>query len=350
MTEFMVAARLHKIGGKLSIDHIREPTITDNEVLVEVKASGICHSDINYRNGIAPVARLPITLGHEIAGVITGRGARVRGLRHGDRVLVHYVISCGRCVYCKTGHENYCIRYRMVGKDVDGGFAEFVRLPARSIVKLPKGVPFEQAAIMGCAVPTAYHALRRGRVAPGNTVIVFGVGGLGLHAVQLARRVFKAGLVVAVDIHDWKLKLARSFGAKKTVNARSENVVENIGTITDGAFGDVVLDFVGHANTIEQAVSSVGMGGRMVVIGIGAKSMRLSPYRNLIGKEMEVMGVDDHLRTELEELIKLVRTRRIDLSRSVTHTVALEDVNRGLGILEANRENVIRVVAIPHAA
>jgi 2-desacetyl-2-hydroxyethyl bacteriochlorophyllide A dehydrogenase len=350
MTEFMVAARLHKIGGKFSIDHVRVPAITDNEVLVEVKASGICHSDINYRNGIAPVARLPITLGHEIAGVIAKTGPKVTGLSHGDRVLVHYVISCGKCAYCKSGHENYCVRYRMIGKDVDGGFAEFVKVPARSIVKFPSEVPFEQAAIIGCAVPTAYHALRRGRAAPGEKVIIFGVGGLGLHAVQLARRIFKAGLVVAVDIHGWKLKFARSYGAQKTVNARTQNVLESIGKITDGALGDVVLDFVGHKNTIQQAVSSVGMGGRMVLIGIGAKSMQLSPYRNLIGKEMEVIGVDDHLRTELEELIKLVRTGRIDLSRSITHTVELEDINRGFRVLEANRENVIRVVAIPHAA
>jgi alcohol dehydrogenase, propanol-preferring len=349
MTEWMVAARLHKIGGKLSIDRVRVPTISDDEVLVHIKASGICHSDINYRNGIAPVGKLPITLGHEIAGVIARTGTKVKGLGIGDKVLVHYVASCGRCAYCRTGRENYCVHYRMIGKDLDGGFAEYVKVPARSILKLPDALPFEQAAIMGCAVPTAYHALTRGRVAPQDTVVVFGVGGLGLHAVQLADKVFKAGQVISVDIHDWKLKLARSFGAKETINARNQNVVEKIRKITHGTFGDVVLDFVGHSNTIEQAISSVGMGGRMVLIGIGAKSMQLSPYRTLIGKEMEVMGVDDHLRTELEELIKLVRTERIDLSQSVTHTIALEDVNRGLGILEANRENVIRIVAIPNA-
>lgn len=349
MTEWMVAARLHKIGGKLSIDRVRVPTIGDDEVLVDVRASGICHSDINYRNGIAPVGKLPITLGHEIAGVIARTGTKVKGLRVCDRVLVHYVASCGRCVYCKTGRENYCVRYRMIGKDIDGGFAEYVKVPARSILKLPGGLPFEQAAIMGCAVPTAYHALRRGRVAPGDTVVVFGVGGLGLHAVQLACKVFKAGLIIAVDIHDWKLKLARSFGAKQTVNAANQDVVETIRKITDGRFGDVVLDFVGHTKTIGQVISSVGMGGRMVLIGIGAKSMQLSPYRTLIGKEMELVGVDDHLRTELVQLIKLVRTERIDLSRSVTHTVALEDVNRGFENLEANRENVIRIVAIPNA-
>jgi len=341
----MVAARLHTVGEKLSIDHVKIPEIAPDEVLVDVMASGICHSDVNYRKGIAPVSKLPITLGHEISGIIARTGAKVRELRFGDRVLVHYVVSCGRCVYCKTGRENYCVGYRMIGKDVDGGFAEYVKVPARSILKLPPRFPFEQAAIMGCAVPTAYHALRRGRVKQGDTVVLFGVGGLGLHAVQLAAKAFKAGLIIAVDLQDWKLKQARGLGAKETVNAANQNVNETIKKATDGKFADVVVDFVGHETTIEQAISSVGKGGRMVLVGIGAKSIQLSPYETIIGKEMEIVGVDDHLKTELVQLIKLVRNRRLDLSRSVTHKVALEDINDGFEILESNRENVTRIVA-----
>jgi propanol-preferring alcohol dehydrogenase len=198
---------------------------------------------------------------------------------------------------------------------------------------------------MGCAVPTAYHALKRGRVQQGDTVVVFGVGGLGLHAVQLAGKAFKAGLIIAVDLQDWKLKQARSFGAKETVNAANQDVTEAIRKATDGGFADVVVDFVGHEATVEQAISSVGKGGRMVLVGIGAKSIHLSPYETIIGKEMEIVGVDDHLKTELIQLIKLVREGTLDLSRSVTHKVALGDINSGFEILGSNRENVIRIVA-----
>ena len=345
MTQSMVAARLHTIGERLSIDRVSVPDIAPDEVLVDVRASGICHSDINYRNGIAPVGKLPITLGHEISGIIERTGAKVKEFRPGDRVLVHYIVSCGRCVYCKTGRENYCAGYRMIGKDVDGGFAEYVKVPARSILKIPRGFPFEQAATMGCAVPTAYHALRRGRVKQGDTVVLFGVGGLGLHAVQLAAKAFRAGLIIAVDIQDWKLKQARSFGAKETVNAANQDVNEAIKKATDGKFADVVVDFVGHETTVEQAISSVGKGGRMVLVGIGAKSIQLSPYETIIGKEMEIVGVDDHLKTELIQLVKLVRNGRIRLSHSVTHKVSLADINSGFEILESNRENVIRIVA-----
>ena len=226
----------------------------------------------------------------------------------------------------------------MIGKDVDGGFAEYVNVPARSILKLPRRFPFEQAAIMGCAVPTAYHALRRGRVKQGDTLVLFGVGGLGLHAVQLAAKAFKAGLIIAVELQDWKLKQARSFGAKETVNATNQNVTEAIKKATDGKFADVVLDFVGHETTVEQAVSSVGMGGRMVLVGIGAKSIQISPYETIIGKEMEIVGVDDHLKTELVQLVKLVRNGTIDLSSSVTHKVALTDINSGFEILESDQK------------
>jgi propanol-preferring alcohol dehydrogenase len=341
----MLASRLHKIGTKLILDRVPIPNIGSQEVLVDVKAAGICHSDLNYRNGIAPVRKLPITLGHEIAGVVNKTGSRVTRVHVGDRVLVHYVISCGTCIYCRHGQENYCTRYQMIGKDVDGGFAEFVKVPARSLLKLPKTIPFEQAAIMGCAVPTAYHALKRARVKGGDTVVVFGVGGLGIHAVQLAKKVFGAGLIIAVDIYAWKLDHARRFGAKTTINAASHDVANVVRKVTDGKLSNVVLDFVGREDSIQNAIESTGKGGRMVLVGIGADSMQISPYRTLIGKEMEVIGVDDHLGTELTELISLVRSGKIDLSESVTHTVPLSQVSQGLQLLAANHGKVIRIVA-----
>ena len=342
----MIAARLHKIGAGLTVDQVETPTVTPQDVLVRVKVSGICHSDINYRNGIAPVGRLPITLGHEIAGVVEKKGIRVKGLYDGERVLVHYIVSCGKCRYCNVGRENYCDRYQMIGKDVDGGFAEYVRVPANSIVKLPKTIPYEQAAIMGCAVSTAYHALRRGRVQHGDVVIIIGVGGLGMHAVQLASEIFMAGLVIAADLHDWKLDLSKQFGAAEVVNTSKQRLQDEVRRITNGRLADVVLDFVGHNATIDSGIECVGRGGRMVLVGIGAKSVKVSPYSTVIGREIEIVGVNDHLRSELLELVRLVRSGRLDLSRSVTRRVALDEINDSLKILELGRERVVRVVAV----
>jgi propanol-preferring alcohol dehydrogenase len=232
----------------------------------------------------------------------------------------------------------------MIGKDVDGGFAEYATIPARSAVRLPEAIPFEQAAIIGCAVPTAYHALKRGRVQSGDTVVVVGVGGLGMHAIQLAKKIFHARTIIAIDRFEWKLRQAKDFGATDTANAVAHDPVEAVRSMTGGKLVDVVLDFVGSKETNQQGVGCVGKGGRLVLVGIGAESMTVSPYRTIIGKEIEIIGVDDHLRTELTRLVTLVRSRRVDLSRSITHKVTLENVNDGFRILEDRNEKPIRVV------
>ena len=340
----MVAARLHKTHTALRVDRVPVPRIGPNDLLLDVRASGICHSDINYRDGVAPVSKLPITLGHEIAGLVGGKGRNVKNFRLGERVVVHYVSSCGRCLYCRTNRENYCTSYRMIGKDVDGGFAEYSTAPATSAIRLPPAIPFEQGAILGCAVSTAYHALRRGRVKPEDTVVVIGVGGLGMHAVQLAKRVFRAGTIIAVDRFDWKLKRAKSFGADGIVNASTSDAARAVERLTNGTLGDVVLDFVGSEKTNHQGLRCVGKGARLVLIGIGAKSMTVPTYKTIIGKEIEIIGVDDHLKTELSELVGFVKSGRIDLSHSVTHTIPLEKINEGFRILADENEKPIRVV------
>ena len=346
LVESMIAARLHRIGTNFTIDRVNVSTIGDNDVLVEVKACGLCHSDMNYRDGVAPVGKLPITLGHEIAGVISKTGFRVKGVHEGDRVVVHYVVSCGRCSFCRSGLENYCLHYRMIGKDIDGGFAEYVKVPARSIVKLPKTLPFEQAALMGCAVPTAYHALKRSRIQPGDVAVIFGIGGVGIHAVQLATRVFKAKMVVAVDVLDWKLRMAKELGATAIVNAAKQDVPKAISRITGGKFGNVVVDFVCHNRTMKQAIASGGKGGRIVFVGITNDSLQITPYKTLLGSELEIIGVDDHLYSDMTKLIQLIRRRRISLSRSVTHTVTLDAINHGFEILASRREKAVRIVMV----
>jgi len=339
-----MAARLHRLRSPLQIDRIRRPLVGNNDLLLEVRASGICHSDINYRDGVAPVRRIPITLGHEIAGTVAKRGRGVKELLVGDRVVAHYISSCGRCLYCRTNRENHCISYRMIGKDLDGGFAEYVAIPGASAVRLPRSIPFHQGAILGCAVSTAYHALRRGRVKPEDNVVVIGVGGLGMHAVQLAKRIFHARSVIALDRFDWKIKRAKEFGADHTVNVASHDAAQAVRRLTNGMLADVVFNFVGSAQSNRLGLSCVGKGGRLVLVGIGVESMTISTYRTIIGRELEIIGVDDHLKTELSELVKLVESGRLDLSHSVTHTVPLEAINDGFRILEDGEERPIRVV------
>ncbi len=346
MGELMRAVRLHRIGEPLSVDEVPRPTPGPGEVLVDIKASGVCHSDLNYRDGVGTVGHLPIILGHEIAGVVAEVGEGVEDFEVGDRAVVHYVLSCGRCRYCSRGLENLCEHYAMIGKDVDGGFAEYIAVPARNLVKLPERLPLEQGAILGCAVSTPLHALRRADLKPGESVVVYGVGGLGVHAVQLASKVFGAGLVIAVDVAEYKLELAKRLGADAIVNPRYEDPVERVREETDGRMADIVLDLVGRRETIMKGIECIGKGGRMVLVGIGPETITLSPYRTIIGREMSVIGVNDHLKSELYQLVDLLASGRLDLSASVTHRLPLEEANRAMEMLEKKLDNPIRIVLI----
>ncbi len=246
----MKAARLYQIGEELRIDTVEVPEVGPDDVIVDIRASGICHSDLNYRDGVSPVGKLPIILGHEIAGLVSKTGERVKGVEEGERVCVHYIRSCGNCSFCQTSREDFCEQYQMIGKDIDGGFAEYIKVPASNVLKLPSALPFDQACILGCAVSTAYHALRRGRIRAGDTVAVYGVGGLGAQAISLAR-ILKAKKIVAVDISDEKLKLAKKLGADEIVNAATEDPAQRIEEMTEGKFADLVLDLVGASKVIE---------------------------------------------------------------------------------------------------
>src|SRR5512134_1316208 len=202
----MRAIRLHRPGRPLAAESLPTPEPGPQDVLVRVRAAGICHSDAHYRAGVAP-ARLPCTLGHEVAGVIEACGGLVTDVRPGDRVCLNYLVTCGECGFCRTGHEQFCVRGEMIGKHRDGGFAEFICVPARGVLPLPEAVSFEHGAVLMCSSATALHAINKARVGRGDTVAVFGAGGLGASAIQLAR-LRGARAVYAVDIHPRKLELA----------------------------------------------------------------------------------------------------------------------------------------------
>src|ERR1700686_1744077 len=189
----MKAVRLIKPGLPLEEEEIEIPFVGARDVLIRIKAAGICHSDAHYRAGVSAVARLPLTLGHEVAGVVEKRGADVQDFAAGERVCVHYLATCGQCAFCQSGTEQFCPTVQMIGKHRDGGFAEFIVVPERSAFHLPDEIPFEQGAILMCSSATSLHALNKARLRAGETVAVFGVGGLGISAVQLAKHFGAAG-------------------------------------------------------------------------------------------------------------------------------------------------------------
>jgi 2-desacetyl-2-hydroxyethyl bacteriochlorophyllide A dehydrogenase len=342
----MKAVRLIKVGQPLEMHEVPVPTIGDKDILVCVRAAGICHSDVHYRAGLSPVYPLPLTLGHEVAGIVEQIGSQVSNVKNGDRVCLHYNLTCGDCYHCITGNEQFCEKVRMLGHHADGGYAEYISVPARNALLLPEEIPFEQGATLMCASATAYHALRKARVRAGETVAIFGAGGLGQSAIQLAKA-FGALDVIAVDINEEKLKLAARHGAK-AVNARQVDPVEEIRKLAHGKGADVAIEMIGLSHTMRQSLECLGVLGRAVIVGLGDKPLEIDTYRELLGKEAELIGSNDHLLAELPTLIELARRKVLDTSQIVTHTIPLEAsaINQTLDALE-NFGDGVRTVVVP---
>lgn len=342
----MRAVQMTAAGQPLALHDVvaREPAA--GEIRVRVRAAGICHSDAHYRAGLSPMGPLPLTLGHEVAGVVERVGDGVTCLAAGSRVCLHYLVTCGECPHCRAGREAFCVRGAMIGHHVDGGFAESITLPARNAVVLPDTIPFEHGAVMMCSSATALHALRRGRLAGGERVAVFGCGGLGVSAVQLARAL-GAREVFAVDLAPDKLALARTLGAVP-IDARDGDPVAAIRAATGGEGVDVTLEFVGRPATMQAAVRVLAPQGRAVLVGLSSERLELDPYREILGPEAELIGSNDHTLAELHELIAFVERGQLDLSHAVTARVPLEAaaINGVLDALEQGRAGV-RTVIVP---
>ena len=315
-----------------------------HEVRVQVKAAGICHSDVHYRAGRSPVNPLPLTLGHEVAGVVDELGGEVTNFSRGARVCVHYLATCGVCSYCKQENEQFCGSVAMMGKHRDGGFAEYVVMPVRSVFSLPDQIPFGHGAVLMCSAATSFHALRKARLQRGESVAIFGVGGLGSSAIQLARTL-GANDIFAVDIQPAKLELAQTFGAIP-VNAHQHDPVKEIMRLTSGRGVAVALELIGLPLTMQQAVRCLAVRGRAALAGITEKSFEVFPYAELINKEAEIIGVSDHLAQELPELLNFVREKQLDLTSIVTRRLPLdaEAINLALNHLEQFGDEIRTVI------
>ena len=335
-----------KTGAPLEDAEVPLPEIGPSEVLVRVAACGICHSDAHYRAGISPIDPLPVTLGHEVAGRLETVGREVHHVSPKDRVYVHYLVSCGSCDFCRRGHEQFCSRGQMIGKHRDGGYAEFIKVPARNVFLLPDEIPFELGAIMMCSSATALHALNKARLKPDQSVAIFGFGGLGFSALQLAKA-FGCREVYVVDIKPAKLDSISAFGGV-AIDATAGDPVDQIRKATDGKGVDVSIELVGSAITMGQAVRSLGVFGRAALVGLTAESMSVLPYPEVINKEVEILGVSDHLATELPLLMQLARNGKLCFPQGTLRSIDLDaaQINDALDEVEKSSDYIRTVIVL----
>jgi propanol-preferring alcohol dehydrogenase len=325
----MKAAVVTHFGQPLEIQERPIPKPSMDQVLVRLEASGLCHTDIHAAQGDWPVKPMPpFVPGHEGVGIVERVGGRVRSLQLGDRVAIPWLgHACGHCRYCIDGRETLCESQQNSGYSIDGAFSEYAVVDARYAVAVPQGVEPFDAAPLSCAGLTSYKSVKVAHVQPGETVAVFGIGGLGHLAVQYARLV--GATVIAVDIDDEKLELATSLGADHVINAAKVDPVLAIHAL-GGA--DVALAYAVSPKAFEQAFASLSRGGRLVCVALPAEGTMSIPIFDTVLKGIEIIGSIVGTRQDLAEVFELHALGR---TRVIAEGRKLEQVNEAIAELQA---------------
>lgn len=343
----MRAERFYADTKTVVLEDVPIPSPGPGEVLVKVAFCGICHSDVSLVNGTFPAQRPVVTQGHEAAGTIAELGAGVTGWSEGDRVVVAAGRPCLGCPNCRRGDMANCLRMQLMAFAYDGAWAEYTVALAAGLTRVPDNVPLEQAAILADAVSTPFGAVvRTGKVVIGESVGVWGVGGIGTHIVQLARLV-GAAPIIAVDINPVVRDRALELGADFAFDSTDPDLMANITEVTGGRKLDVAFDAVGLKVTFEQALESLTVGGRMVGVGMSDQCPTVGPTSMFGLTRKQVLGHLGYQNVDIETLARLVSLGRLDLSRSISRIIPLEDIVEGIEALERSDGNPIRILVAP---
>jgi D-arabinose 1-dehydrogenase-like Zn-dependent alcohol dehydrogenase len=347
MAPTMRAERFYADTKKVVLEDVAIPEPGPGEVLVKVAFCGICHSDLSLINGTFPAQVPVVTQGHEASGTVAKLGPDVTGWAEGDRVVVAAGRPCQRCPNCRRGDVVNCLRIQLMAFAYDGAWAEYTLAQAAGLTRVPDNVPLEQAAILADAVSTPYGAVvRTGKVTIGESVGVWGLGGVGTHIVQLARLV-GAAPVIAVDINPAVLDRAVELGADYAFSSRDHDLRDKIAEVTGGRLLDVTFDAVGLKVTFEQALDCLTPGGRLVGVGMSAEAPTVGPTAMFGLTHKQVLGHLGYQNVDIETLARLVSLGRLDISRSISEVVGLEDVALGIEKLDRQDGNPIRILVQP---
>lgn len=334
----------------LEITDMPTPEVGPNDLLVQVKACGICGSDIHGYDGSSGRRIPPLVMGHEAAGVVAAAGANVSRFREGDRITFDSTVSCGQCDFCRRGSSNLCDNRKVLGVSCGeyrqhGAFAEYVLVPQNICYALPDSLGFEQAAMIE-AVSVAVHAANRTPVSLGDTAVVVGSGMIGLLVVQ-AIRLAGCANVIAVDLEDSRLRIARELGATVTLNAGQVDVIEEVRKLTGGRGADCALEVVGATPTIRTAVECVRKGGSVTLVGNLAPNVEV-PLQAIVTRELSLYG-SCASNGEYPECIALLESGAIDVNPLITATASLEEGPDWFRRLYAGEPGAMKVIIQPSA-
>ncbi|TWT57761.1 Sorbitol dehydrogenase [Thalassoglobus neptunius] len=335
----------------LEVTEMPEPEIGDRDVLVEVRACGICGSDIHGYDGSSGRRIPPLIMGHEAAGVITRLGPEVEGFKVGDRVTFDSTVSCGQCQFCRAGSINLCDNRTVLGVSCGeyrrhGAFAQYVAVPQNILYKIPENLPFEHAAMIE-AVSIAVHAANRTPITLGDTALVVGSGMIGLLVIQ-AIRLKGCAKIVAVDLDDNRLKLAKELGADVTINAKDGNVIEQVQNLTHGKGADVAIEVVGAAPTIDTAIQATRKGGSITLVGNLAPKVEV-PLQAIVTRELSIYG-SCASNGEYPACIDLLERGDIKVEPLITAKASLEEGPGYFDRLYQGEPGAMKVIIQPNGA
>jgi 2-desacetyl-2-hydroxyethyl bacteriochlorophyllide A dehydrogenase len=348
----MQAARWHGPGSKILIEEVPVPKPGPGELLIRVAACGVCASDLHMFDGSLPTrGPIPVIPGHEAAGTVVQIGDGSVEWTEGDNAAIFAGVGCGDCPPCQQGKSvEQCWLAKCLGIDRDGAWAEYIVVPAQNCVKVPDGVPLEQAAVLCDAVGTPYNAvLDAGNLKAGESVAVFGIGGLGTHGVMLAK-LAGASMIIAVDPLPAARERALKLGADHALDPNDGNAAKKIKELTGWRGVDLAIDFVGVNAVLKQAVASLALDGRCILVGVSGERIELGPSVIFAGLRSTLRGIMGYRREHLEKLVELVASGRLDVSGSITHRFDLADAEAGVHTLSDKSGSVVRVVLIPPAS
>ena len=342
----MKAAIFKEPKQPLEIEEVETPKIEANEILVKIAACGVCNTDLHYiDHGVPTFKKPPMILGHEPSGIVEEVGSEVKNFKVGDRVIIPPVFSCGYCPNCRLGRENICFNMVMLGNHINGAYAEYTKAPAKDCQHLPEELPLEESCIIADAISTPYHAVtNRAQVKPGDSVVVFGCGGVGINVVQMAAAA--GASVIAVDIVDSKLDKSKELGAQYTINSsgkEDKELLKEIRKITGGG-ADISIEAIGNPKTIELASSAIKAGGCHCQVGYTHHKVSMNAGR-LMFRETEIKGSLGCRPVDYPKIIEMVKTGKIKLKPVVTHKFKLEEINDAFDLLRKGES--LRSIIIP---
>ena len=333
---------------RFAVEDFAVPDLPPGEVLVRVRACGICGSDVHGMDGSSGRRIPPIVMGHEAAGEIAKIGSGVTGWKTGDRVTFDSTIYCGGCWYCRRGKINLCENRRVLGVSCGeyrrhGAFAEFVAVPQRILYRLPDNLSFEQAAMVE-AVSIAVHAVKRTPLSEDASVVVVGTGMIGLLVVQVLRAT-GCKQIIAIDLEEDKLRLAKKLGATHTIKAEEADLPGKIRALTDGRGADAAFEVVGLPQTVKTAIESVRKGGSVTLVGNLKPQVDL-PLQAVVTRELTLIGTCASA-GEYPECLDLIASGKINVTEFISATPPLEEGARWFERLYAGEKGLMKVLLKP---